>query len=72
MVPVVMVDEAEKAKAAELEKKMADDLRTPPRAQLTNGGGKSGGELRVVERVIRQSSVVAAPPLMLTRTNYTD
>ncbi|XP_071676785.1 uncharacterized protein [Lolium perenne] len=65
-----------KAKATELEKKLAeaDDLHTPPRAQLTDGGAgsSSGGELRVVERVVRQSSVVATPPLMLTRTNYSD
>jgi hypothetical protein len=64
---------AEKAKAMELEKKMAEEPFTPPRAQLTDGAGSSGGELRVVERVVRQSSVVAAsPPLMLTTTNYTD
>jgi hypothetical protein len=49
----------------------AEELRTPPRAQLTDGGG-SGGEVRIVERVVRQSSVVAVPPLMLTRTNYSD
>ncbi|XP_071685414.1 uncharacterized protein [Lolium perenne] len=71
-----MADDAagEKAKATELEKKMAEekDLRTPPRAQLTDGGSGSGGEVRVVERIIRQSSVVSAPPLMLTRTNYSD
>jgi hypothetical protein len=66
-----MADEAEKAKATELEKKMAEDLHTPPRAQLTDGGGSSGGEVRVVERVVRHSSVVA-PPLVLTRTNYSD
>lgn len=70
-----MADDAagEKVKATELEKKMAeaDDLRTPPRAQLTDGGG-SGGELCVVERVVRQSSVVATLPLMLSRTNYSD
>ncbi|XP_071678410.1 uncharacterized protein [Lolium perenne] len=66
-----------KAKATEMERKLAeaDDLHTPPRAQLTDGGAGSsgsGGELRVVERVVRQSSVVATPPLMLTRTNYSD
>jgi hypothetical protein len=66
-----------KAKATEMERKLAeaDDLHTPPRAQLTDGGAGSsgsGGELRVVERVVRQSSMVAAPPLMLTRTNYSD
>ncbi|XP_051230150.1 uncharacterized protein [Lolium perenne] len=69
-----MADEADKAKAIELEKKMAEekDLRTPPRAQLTEGSGSSsGGEVRVVERVVRHSSVVA-PPLVLTRTNYSD
>jgi hypothetical protein len=49
-----MADEAEKAKATELEKKMAEDLRTPPRAQLSDGsGGSSGGEVRIVERVVR-------------------
>jgi hypothetical protein len=64
---------AEKSQATELEKKMAEESFTPPRAQLTDGAGSSGGELRVVERVVRQSSVVAAlPPLMLTTTNYTD
>jgi hypothetical protein len=69
-----MADEADKAKATELEKKMAEekDLRTPPRAQLTDGSGSSSGEVRVVERVVRHNSVVAATPLMLTRTNYSD
>ncbi|KAK1620807.1 hypothetical protein QYE76_026324 [Lolium multiflorum] len=70
-----MADEADKAKATELVKKMAEekDLRTPPTAQLTDGSGSSsGGEVRVVERVVRHNSVVAATPLMLTRTNYSD
>ena len=62
----------EAAKAAELEKKMAEEESyTPPRAQLTDGSGSSGGALRVVERVVRQSSSMVQVP-MLTRTNYSD
>jgi hypothetical protein len=60
-----------KAKEAELAMKAAEEPHTPPRAQLTDGGGSSGSEPRVVERVVRHSSVVA-PPLVLTRTNYSD
>uniref|UniRef100_A0ACD5U5Q9 Uncharacterized protein n=1 Tax=Avena sativa TaxID=4498 RepID=A0ACD5U5Q9_AVESA len=71
--PVVMAQDGDDAaKAAELAKKMAEvDPFTPPRAQLTDGEGSSGGERRVVERVVRHSFVVA-PPLVLTHTNYSD
>ena len=69
-----MAQAGDAAAKAELAKKVAEDPLTPPRTQLIDGGGSSGsgdGELRVVERVVRQSSVVA-PPLVLTRTNYSD
>jgi len=70
-----MADDAarEKAMAAEREKKAAEEPLTPPKAQLTAGDGSGSGELRVVKRVVRHGSVVAAaPPLMLSRTNYSD
>lgn len=79
MIPGVMAhagDDAagKKAMAAEREKKAAEEEPlTPPKAQLTAGDGSGSGELRVVERVVRHGSVVAAaPPLMLSRTNYSD
>jgi hypothetical protein len=60
---------AAQARAVELEKKMAEEPLTLPRAQLTDDSGSSGGELRVVERVVRHSSVVVLP-LVLNCTDY--
>uniref|UniRef100_A0A453QQD9 DUF4219 domain-containing protein n=1 Tax=Aegilops tauschii subsp. strangulata TaxID=200361 RepID=A0A453QQD9_AEGTS len=57
------------SKAAALAKGKLGEPATPPMAGLTNGSGS--GEVRIIERVVRQtSSMVQLPPL--TRTNYTE
>lgn len=57
------------SKAAELAKGKPGEPTTPPKARLTDGSGS--GKLRIIERVVRQtSSMVQLPPL--TRTNYTE
>ena len=69
-----MAQAGDEVAKAELAKKMAEEPYTPPRAALTDGSGGSGsggGELRVVEHVVRQSTSMVQVP-MLTRTNYSD
>src|SRR4051812_46489070 len=57
------------SKAAELAKGKSGEPATAPKARLTDGSGS--GEVRVIERVVRQTSSMVQLPL-LTRTNYTE